>query len=157
MHEAQRLVREFHKAINHPTSPAEPRIRDSFLRARLLLEEAIETAIAFVGPHEISAIVTEELRRGLERAARTKSSSQLVEAIDGLCDTIVVSYGAAEALGVDLEPYFAEVMRSNMAKASGPVRPDGKREKPPGWTPPDIKGILDEEAARYHRAVLGSL
>ena len=29
-----------------------------------------------------------------------------------------------------------------MAKAGGPLREDGKRLKPPGWTPPDIAGVL---------------
>lgn len=30
-----------------------------------------------------------------------------------------------------------------MLDADGPVREDGKRLKPDGWTPPDIKGVLE--------------
>jgi hypothetical protein len=48
---------------------------------------------------------------------------------------------------VDLEPFFAEVHRTNMAKVGGPVRPDGKKLKPEGWQPPDIAGILRAQIA----------
>ena len=71
-----------------------------------------------------------------------KLGPDLVEAIDGLCDIAVVTYGTAEDIGVDLEPFFDEVMRSNFAKVGGPVREDGKHLKPPGWTSPDIAGVL---------------
>jgi predicted HAD superfamily Cof-like phosphohydrolase len=47
---------------------------------------------------------------------------------------------------VDLEPFFAEVHRANMAKLGGFRRADGKWMKPPDWTPPDIEGLL---AAKY--------
>lgn len=65
--------------------------------------------------------------------------------IDGAVDSIVVILGAIKNRlhGIDLEPFFDEVQRTNMAKADGPIREDGKRLKPPGWTPPDIKGILE--------------
>jgi predicted HAD superfamily Cof-like phosphohydrolase len=48
-------------------------------------------------------------------------------------------------MGIDLGPFFAEIHRTNMEKAGGPVRPsDGKILKPPGWKPPDIVGMLAE-------------
>lgn len=69
----------------------------------------------------------------------------LVEAADGIADSIVVLLGLALRLGMSREVFYrvwSEVQRSNMAKAGGPTRPDGKRMKPDGWTPPDIAGAL---------------
>jgi predicted HAD superfamily Cof-like phosphohydrolase len=45
---------------------------------------------------------------------------------------------------VDIEPFFEEVHRSNMAKVGGTRRPDGKWLKPPDWQPPDLTRILRE-------------
>lgn len=118
MKKYQDMVREFHVALNIPIGDG-PQVREPELRGRLLLEEAKETADA--------------LERG-----------DLVEVIDGLCDVIYVALGTAVSCGVDLEPFFAEVHRSNMAKVGGEVRADGKVLKPPSWTPPDIKGILED-------------
>ena len=66
------------------------------------------------------------------------------EMIDALCDLLYVTYGAAVALGVDLEPFFEEVHRTNMAKIGGHRRADGKWMKPDGWQPPDLKRLLRE-------------
>lgn len=144
MHKAQSQVREFHRdVIDAPISPAEPRFRNARLRAALILEEAIETVEALVGTRQAREMV-EEAAAGLSwENGHPNQEPNLVEAIDGLCDTIVVSYGTAEEIGIDLEPFYDEVMRSNMAKRGGPVRADGKRLKPPGWTPPDLESILD--------------
>lgn len=117
MHEVQRDVQDFHRVLDIPiaTSPA---IRRPELRAALIREEAAETVAAI-------------------------EQGDLVEAIDGLCDLLCVVYGAAAEFGVDLEPFWQEVHRTNMAKVGGPVREDGKRLKPAGWTPPNIAGILE--------------
>ena len=109
-------VAEFHRALDIPIGET-PAIRRGELRAKLIEEEAAETCAA--------------IRAG-----------NLVEAIDGLCDVLCVVYGAALEFGIDLDPFWREVHRTNMAKKDGPVRDDGKRLKPPGWTPPDIAGIL---------------
>jgi predicted HAD superfamily Cof-like phosphohydrolase len=74
--------------------------------------------------------------------AAAVAAGDLVETVDALCDLLYVTYGAAVDLGVDLEPFFAEVHRSNMAKVGGTRRADGKWLKPAGWTPPDIAGLL---------------
>ena len=111
-------VREFHEALEIPVAVT-PKIRRGELRAALIEEEAAETCAA--------------IRAG-----------DLVGAIDGLCDVLCVVYGAALEFGVDLGPFWSEVHRTNMAKKGGPVREDGKRLKPEGWTPPDLKGVLRE-------------
>ena len=48
-----------------------------------------------------------------------------------------MTYGAAVEMGVDLEPVFAEVHRSNMSKDGGKDA-GGKVLKGPSFTPPNI-------------------
>lgn len=118
----QKLVEEFHRAMAQPVGTT-PLLRDIDLRAQLIEEEVGELVTALF-------------------------EDNLVEAIDASCDLIYVVLGTMVAAGVDLDPFFREVHRTNMAKASGPVRPDGKRLKPAGWTPPRIAEMLAEMKAR---------
>jgi predicted HAD superfamily Cof-like phosphohydrolase len=115
-HDVQSDVEAFHVALGIPVG-ATPAVRRPELRANLIREEARETVEAI-------------------------EAGDLVAAIDGLCDLLCVVYGAAAEFGVNLAPFWDEVHRSNMAKRGGPVREDGKVLKPPGWTPPDIAGVL---------------
>jgi predicted HAD superfamily Cof-like phosphohydrolase len=82
------------------------------------------------------------IREEADEFARAVADGDLPEMVDALCDLLYVTYGAAVDLGVDLEPFFAEVHRSNMAKVGGRRRADGKWLKPEGWQPPDIAGLL---------------
>lgn len=116
-------VQAFHEALDIPVGET-PAIRRPELRAELIREEAAETVAA--------------IERG-----------DLVEAIDGLCDVIVVVLGTAVEFGIDLQPFWDEVHRTNMAKVGGPVREDGKRLKPEGWTPPDIPRLLRQQNVPY--------
>lgn len=117
MHEVQRDVAKFHRTVVGIEDPSSPAIRRPALRAELIREEARETVEAI-------------------------EAGDLIGAIDGMCDLLCVVYGTALEFGIDLAPFWNEVHRTNMAKAGGPVRADGKRLKPPGWTPPDIAGVL---------------
>lgn len=119
----KRDVEEFHRALNIPIADT-PGIRRGELRAELIREEAKETV-------------------------RAIEDGDLIQAIDGLCDLLCVVYGAALEFGIrDLSPFWAEVHRTNMAKAGGPVREDGKVLKPEGWTPPDLEGVLCDVLAK---------
>lgn len=124
MNESQAMVREFHLACGL-AAPEQPTLEQfpAELRVRLIEEEAAEFA----------------------QAAEARD---VVAMIDALCDLLYVTYGAAVTLGVDLEPFFAEVHRSNMAKQGGPVRVDGKQLKPPDWQPPRLAEILAEQMAQ---------
>ena len=119
MHDVQADVAEFHRSLEIPIGSS-PLIRRPELRADLIREEAGET---------IDAIL----------------AGDLVGAIDGLCDLLCVTYGAAVEFGVDLAPFWSEVHRTNMAKVGGPMREDGKRLKPDGWQPPRIAELLDAQ------------
>lgn len=118
MHPAQALVREFHEAfeLGAPVT-LEVETFPAELRIRLIEEEASEFAVA----------------------AR---AGDVIGVLDALCDLLYVTYGAAVSLGVDIEPFFNEVHRSNMAKVGGTRRPDGKWLKPADWQPPDLARIL---------------
>lgn len=136
----QKQVQAFHhEIVGGPTSPASPKIRDGYLRARLIVEEATETCVGLVGASQ-----TRDLLREFVAFAGIDEKPDVVEVIDGLCDLIYVALGTAEAIGVDLEPFFDEVHRSNMAKTSEAVNGYGKRGgKPPGWVAPRISEILE--------------
>jgi predicted HAD superfamily Cof-like phosphohydrolase len=57
-------------------------------------------------------------------------------------------FACGHIYSIPLVDIFKEVHRSNMAKlVDGKVlrRPDGKVQKPAGWTPPNIKAILFPE------------
>jgi len=134
MNAAQRQVQDFmQEAIIHGGQQlisATPELVDTELRLSLIREEVGE----------------------LEQAV---ADNNLVEAIDALCDLLYVTYGAACTWGIDIEPFFDEVHRSNMAKF-GPgfsVREDGKYIKPSDWQPPNLKLILDTHPSRLELTV----
>lgn len=145
MREVQREVRFFMEQVNrfaaeHDSPKRQaigpwPAIRDGALRAELIMEEAKETAEALTGE-------TWFCRRAPVQPIDPKPN--LVLAVDGLADIIVVTLGAAVALGVELNPVLAEVISANRRKfaAGASMRADGKFLKPPDFVPPDIAGAL---------------
>jgi predicted HAD superfamily Cof-like phosphohydrolase len=110
----QCMVREFHRKYELPIqdTPAQISVKDRLRRARLISSEAAEF---------------------LEAA----DQGDFVGMVDALADILVVTYGAAIEMGVDLEPVFVEVHRSNMSKDGG-KDPGGKILKGPSFSPPDI-------------------
>ncbi|NLG43173.1 MAG: hypothetical protein GX547_08000 [Phycisphaerae bacterium] len=120
----QRMVREFHEKYSAPvrSTPTLISPKDRLRRARLIFTEAAEF---------------------IEAADK----EDLPEMVDALADLLVVVYGAALELGVDLEPVFAEVHRSNMSKNGGKDA-GGKILKGPDFTPPDIIGELRKQGYR---------
>ncbi|MEP7200311.1 MAG: hypothetical protein ABI874_10860 [Chloroflexota bacterium] len=119
----QAQVKEFHDTfqLNDPTHPTIPDTHVQALRMKLIHEEA----------------------REFEQAS---AAGDLPAAIKELCDLLYVVLGAANAYGVAIEPFFAEVHRSNMTKAwlDGTIHKDahGKVLKPDSYSPADISRIL---------------
>ncbi len=66
----------------------------------------------------------------------------IAETVDGACDLIYVILGTMIELGIDLDPFFIEVHKTNMAKSVGKFRNDGKILKPDGWKPPRIAEMI---------------
>ena len=117
------MVQEFHKQFNihvapRPSLPDEP---TQTLRNRLIQEEFEEFQEAMQG-NDLSAMAKE------------------------LADLLYVVYGTAVSLGIDMEPVFKEVHRSNMSKVGGYKREDGKWVKPPTYSPASLKAILEAQA-----------
>jgi predicted HAD superfamily Cof-like phosphohydrolase len=69
----------------------------------------------------------------------------LVLTADGLCDVLYVVYGTAEAAGLDLEPLFDEVQRSNLSKLPFETREDGKILKGENYSPPNLKPLIEAQ------------
>ncbi len=136
MNKHQALVKEMMELFGQKC-PDTPSLDDYpyKMRADCLLEEVMEF-IEASGCKVVDGKLTEA----------TLSDVDWPEMIDALVDILVFVYGAANSMGVDLEPFFCEVHRSNMAKI-GPEgeiirREDGKVLKPEGWQPPRIKSML---------------
>lgn len=83
---------------------------------------------------------------------RRQTAGAIAAVLDGIADSIYVLLGTAAALGCDTGPVWDEVQRSNMEKANGPVREDGKRLKPEGWEPPHIESIVLEAIQEHEFA-----
>ncbi len=119
MTDEQRMVADFHRTFDiaeHalPTIPDET-IRS--LRIRLIQEEFDELQEA-LGQRDAVAVAKE------------------------LADLLYVVYGTAVSCGIDMEPVFREVHRSNMSKVGGHKRADGKWVKPPTYSPARLEPIL---------------
>lgn len=114
------MVLEFHEQfdIHVATQPAIPDEATQKLRIRLIQEEFNELQEALT-IQDLSAIAKE------------------------LADLLYVVYGTAVSCGVDMEPVFREVHRSNMSKIGGHKRDDGKWVKPPTYSPAQIQTILN--------------
>lgn len=150
---AQRMVLAFHDKMPCGVGSGEPEIRNAELRASLIAEESAETVAGLVG----RARALEILGAAMDRIARMEPAGpSLVETADGICDSIVVHLGTAVECAIDVSPLFNEVMRSNMEKAGGPRREDGKILKPPGWKPPRIAELLEYQAQRARELGPGS-
>lgn len=132
-------VLQFHQASGL-TVGKEPGIRDAELRARLMLEEAIEFANA-VG---YTPTVSED---GTITLTQNGNEPDLVAAVDALCDELYVTYGAGVAFGIYLPMLFEEVHRSNMTKVAGEIvtREDGKIEKPDSYDPPHLDELIEQQ------------
>ena len=140
-------VRAFHEKFGVPVGK-QINLNDTELRATLILEEACET-IAAMG----LAVDAELYRPSPGGDVRLLAFSEGAEqadvtfVADGLADLIYVAIGAAVSFGIDLDPIFAEVHRTNMLKVGGATREDGKILKPAGWEPPRILEALLKQAA----------
>ncbi len=124
MNDAQKMVREFHEQFDilvAPT-PSAPDETTQVLRNRLIQEEF------------------EEFQEAMQ-------SKGLPDMAKELADLLYVVYGTAVSLGIDMEPVFKEVHRSNMSKVGGYKREDGKWIKPPTYSPANIQPILEGQVS----------
>lgn len=77
---------------------------------------------------------------------QTDCNMDLTEVADVIGDLFFVVLGAAVAYGINIQPIFDEIMRSNMTKfIDGHKREDGKWIKGPSYTPANLKPIIDSQ------------
>jgi len=119
------MVRKFMEYCGQLTN-GRPTMSDSYtriLRERLIIEEAVEL---------VNAI----------------ENADIIATADGIADLLYILLGTAVTFGIDIEPIFKEVHRSNMSKIGGKIDRYGKLIKPPGYSPPDIELILNQQKSR---------
>ena len=101
-----------------------------------------------MGKEPSETLQTELIREECYELLGAVRDRDTVDILDGICDLLYVTLGLANALGVDIEPFFNEVHKTNLAKIGpkGPkFRSDGKLLKPVNWIPPDLQRILKEQ------------
>lgn len=123
MSDAQSMVEEFHRTFDilAHLSPTVVDERTRELRIKLIHEEF------------------EELKDALIHGNLESISKEIA-------DLLYVVYGTAVSYGIDMDPVFREVHRSNMSKVGGYKREDGKWVKPATYSPACIEPILAEQS-----------
>ncbi len=135
MNSEQNALLDFHRTFglewnDHPTEISEA---EAALRIHLMEEELREviTAMAY---EDLPAVAKE------------------------LADLLYVVYGTAVSYGLDMEPIFAEVHRSNLTKMpeDGIIlrREDGKVIKGPSYRAPDIRRIIEEQSQEIQVSIV---
>lgn len=141
--EFQLRVDQFMASAGQAVPPV-PTPRDAetrLLRAKLILEEALETVQALgVAVDSRHHGVIEEID---DLELQIVSEADMVDLVDGCCDLSVVTIGTLSAFGVADRGPMAEVCDANDSKiADGYRREDGKFCKGEGFRPPDIRAEL---------------
>jgi predicted HAD superfamily Cof-like phosphohydrolase len=183
MESQQQRIKQFMEFAGQscPDKPTQLDEQTAKLRAVLILEEAFETItkglgliISIAQSSGTPTINWEEVEitaRNLKHDSLSiefikEKEVDLVELADGISDISVVSYGAALAAGIDMEPIDKEVSDSNLSKGwkleelntrpegstvSGPIdnlyvvkRSDGKMLKSPSYKPANIRNIIEK-------------
>lgn len=74
------------------------------------------------------------------------AENNVVAVADSIADSLVVVLGTAVACGIDIEPIFNEVMKSNATKIiDGYRREDGKWMKGPSFRLPNIAPLIEAQ------------
>jgi predicted HAD superfamily Cof-like phosphohydrolase len=133
MADAQAMVEDFHRTfdivLNRIPTVVDGRTRE--LRVKLIQEEFDELREALAA-EDLSSIAKE------------------------MADLLYVVYGTAVSYGIEMDPVFREVHRSNMSKVGGYKREDGKWVKPATYSPASIEPILAEQGSVQSEVRSGS-
>lgn len=136
----QSLVRDFHIKAEQVVNdkPTKPDHKTLCLRAELINEEWKEL-IEAMGVYSEEGIVLDWFPTG---------PYNQTSVADALGDLLYVVLGTAVSCGIDIEPIFHEIHRSNMSKfIDGHCRADGKWVKGPSYSPANLQPILDVQGA----------
>ena len=119
------------------------------LRIGLIAEELQE----FVNALGFKWMSYETIQAWIQRSIPERHEGDLVKLADAIGDLLYVVYGAAVTYGIDMEPIFVEIHRSNISKGEPEIvrAPNGKILKGKQWTPPNLISILDRQMKRSER------
>jgi predicted HAD superfamily Cof-like phosphohydrolase len=133
MAEAQAMVEAFHRMFDIVAhqKPTVVDDRTRALRERLIQEEFEELKEA-MAKNDLACIAKE------------------------MADLLYVVYGTAVSYGIDMDPVFREVHRSNMSKVGGYKREDGKWVKPASYSPAAIEPLLAEQVTKQGKRLIES-
>lgn len=90
----------------------------------------------------------------VDELGEATADGDLVEIADALGDILYLTFGTAVEYGIDLQPIFDEIHRSNMSKLDENGEPvphptvPGKIGKSELYSPPNLKPILEEQGWR---------
>jgi predicted HAD superfamily Cof-like phosphohydrolase len=122
-------------------------VEQANLYVKLVVEEAVEELLLKAVPDAMRAIHRGDALRAIQ--GEGDAVDEITAVADGIADSIVVLIGLAESFGLDMEPIWLEVQRSNHDKIGpdGKVvrRADGKILKPEGWRAPELHAIVAKQ------------
>lgn len=156
MTKEQQQVREFHEAVHaatggepDPITPTMPSYPARVLRAKLILEEALETIIKGLGVNlniGSSSLLTATSECKDDLNWTELHPGNLVEIADGAADLKYVICGMELKCGIDGDSVFQEVHESNMTKfIDGSRRGDGKWVKGPSYKPANVLRVIEAQ------------
>lgn len=152
----QKRIEKFMRGAKQdlPPKPTIPDEKVRRLRARLILEEALETvhSLGFapsIGHYDSERqhwVVSEPVHMINIMLEPHDELISLRGIADGCADISVVTIGTLSACGIKDQPLLEEVDRNNQAKVDhGTIDEYGKLIKREGHQPPDIGKILKEQ------------
>jgi predicted HAD superfamily Cof-like phosphohydrolase len=109
--------------------------------------KAVEQTTGELNPDQFN-LYLDLIREEVEELQEAVDAGDQVEVLDAIVDILVVTIGAGNSIGADVEGAWNEVMDTNFAKIdpeTGKVRKreDGKVLKPEGWKPPQLEKFLN--------------
>lgn len=122
MNKMQKQVEEFHRTFDLGVG-TRPGIPDVQAKARRF------------------ALISEEL----DELHDAMWNNNIVETADALGDLLYVVLGSAVEFGIDMEPVFEEIHRSNMTKVGGHKNEYGKFVKPDTYEPANLGPIIEQQ------------
>lgn len=122
MNKMQKQVVEFHRMFDLGIEPVPkaPGFDLQLARLRLIKEELNELNLGFL-------------------------NGDTVEIADAIGDLLYVVFGTAVVCGIDIEPVFDEIHRSNMTKVGGHKDENGKWIKPNTYEPANLEPIIRQQ------------
>ena len=124
MNKEQEMVRDFHRKFGFTINDRPTLIDFELFKVR----------------HEHTLSEIQELKDAYDHRDMAKIA-------DAIGDAVYFLKGTAVAFGIDLEPIFEEIHRSNMTKDRPEGGGDAKAVKGPNYSPPSLAEIIEAQIA----------